>query len=132
MKTSTIDSMFKINVPCTNIASIPADLERMTELITNNCQRFGYRAVTFKKYDGQQQVTVDAIGLTKKYIHTRLQTLNPNRKCISTRVMIRLFDLRKGAANVGLTISLQRRGRLCVCCDPVEIVTDLDDLKGCN
>lgn len=132
MKTSTLDSMFKIDVPCTDFANIPVDLERMTELITNNCQRFGYRAVTFKKYDGPQQVTVDGIGLTKKYINTRLQTLNPNRKCVSTRVLIRLVDLRQGKVNVGLTISLQRLGRLCICCDPVEVITDIDDLKGCN
>jgi len=132
MKQTTIDSMFKIDVPCTDIANISVDLERMAELITDNCQRFGYRAVTFKKYDGSQQVTVDGIGFTKKYIQTRLQTLNPNRKCVSTRVVIRLFDLRQGKVNVVLTISLKRLCRLCVCCDPVEVITDIDDLKMCN
>lgn len=105
----------------------------VARIISHGCFRFGYRVVPSKKKDGSRQPIIDSSDMTIEYIRKRLQALNPDRKRPVKSVTMRLFDLRRGRANVGLTFTIGNLlGAPCICCDPTEIITDPDDLKKCN
>ena len=109
------------------------DGDAVARLISHNCFRFGYRVVPSMKKEGSYQPIIDSSDMTIEYIRKRLQALNPDRKRPVKRVSMRLFDLRRGKPNVGLTFTTGNLlGALCIYCEPTEIVTDLDDLKKCN